>query len=75
MVGVPLISGMEAVKAFTKLGWHVERRAKGSHIIMKKPGMRITLSVPNHKQLDRGLLRSLIRDAYISIDEFNAALD
>lgn len=75
MVGVPLISGMEAVKAFSKLGWHVERMAKGSHIIMKKPGMRITLSVPNHKQLDRGLLRSLIRDAYISVDEFNVALD
>jgi len=75
MTGVPLISGMEAVKAFSKLGWHVERHAKGSHIIMKKPGVRTTLSVPNHKQLDRGLLRSLIRDAYISVDDFNAALD
>ena len=65
---------MEAIKAFVKLGWHVERRAKGSHIILKKPGMRNTLSVPNHKKLDRGLLRSIIRDAYVSVDEFNKAV-
>lgn len=70
MTGVPLISGRDAVKAFAKLGWHVERRAKGSHIIMKKPGMMAILSIPDHKQLDRGMLRALIRDAYISVEEF-----
>ena len=74
MAGVPLISGKEAVKAFSKLGWHVERRAKGSHIILKKPGMKTILSIPDHKQLDKGLLRSLIRDAYISVEQFNDAL-
>ncbi len=74
MAGVPLISGRDAVKAFSKLGWHVERRAKGSHIIMKTPGMVTTLSIPDHKQLDRGLLRALIRDANLSVDEFNEVL-
>jgi predicted RNA binding protein YcfA (HicA-like mRNA interferase family) len=69
-----LISGREAVKAFARLGWHVERRAKGSHIIMKKPGTKTILSIPDHKKLDRGLLRSLIRDAYVSVEEFNKVL-
>ena len=74
MTRLPVISGLDAVKAFVKLGWHVERRAKGSHIILKKPDMTTILSIPDHKKLDRGLLRSLIRDAYISVDEFSEAL-
>lgn len=41
---------------------------------MKKEGMVTTLSIPEHKVLDRGLLRSLIRDAYISIERFNELL-
>lgn len=71
---LPVISGKEAIKAFEKAGWHIERRAKSRHIIMKKSGMKTTLSIPEHKVLDRGLLRALIRDAYISVDEFNKLL-
>jgi len=50
------------------------RRAKSRHIIMKKEGMLTTLSIPEHKVPDRGLLRALIRDAYISIKRFNELL-
>lgn len=74
MAKLPIISGKKAVTAFKNAGWNIERRAKGSHIIMKKPGMKITLSVPDHKTVDRGLLRSLIRDACLSIDQFNELL-
>ena len=70
MAKLPVISGREAVKAFERDGWYVERRARSRHIIMKKEGMENTLSVPEHKTLDRGLLRALIRDAYISVDKF-----
>lgn len=42
---------------------------------MKKKGMVTTLSIPDHKVLDRGLLRSLIRDAYMSTKEFNKLLE
>ena len=70
MAKLPVISGREAVKAFERDGWCVERRARSRHIIMKKEGMENTLSVPEHKTLDRGLLRALIRDAYISVDKF-----
>jgi len=70
MAKLPVISGKEAVRAFVKDGWKVVRRAKSNHIIMKKEGMLTTLSIPDHKALDRGLLRSLIRDAYISTQIF-----
>ena len=75
MAKLPVVSGREAVKAFEKNGWKVIRRAKSRHIIMKKEGMLTTLSIPEHKILDRGLLRSLIRDAYISIEKFNELLE
>ena len=74
MAKLPVISGKEARRAFEKAGWHFERRARSSHMIMKKSGMKTTLSIPDHKTLDRGLLRTLIRDAYISVDEFNELL-
>jgi len=74
MAKLPVISGREAVRTFERDGWKVARRAKSRHIIMKKEGMVTTLSIPEHKVLDRGLLRSLIRDAYISIEKFNALL-
>jgi predicted RNA binding protein YcfA (HicA-like mRNA interferase family) len=74
MAKLPVISGKEAVRAFEKAGWKIIRRAKSRHIIMKKEGMLSTLSIPEHKVLDRGLLRALIRDAYISIKDFNQLL-
>jgi predicted RNA binding protein YcfA (HicA-like mRNA interferase family) len=74
MTKLPVVSGREAIKAFEKNGWRVMRRAKSGHIIMKKEGMLTALSIPEHKVLDRGLLRSLIRDAYISIERFNELL-
>ena len=71
---LPVVSGLEAVHTFEKLGWSKDRRGSSRHIIMKKKGVLVALSVPEHKTLDRGLLRSLIRDAQISVDEFLAAL-
>ena len=74
MAKLPVISGREAVKALEKDGWRVVKRARSRHIIMKKEGIVTTLSIPEHKVLDRGLLRALIRDAYISIERFNELL-
>ena len=39
-------------------------------MILTKEGEEATLSIPNHKELGRGLLRALIRDAHLTIDEF-----
>jgi len=51
------------------------RIGSSRHMIMKKEGVFATLSIPDHKALDRGLLRSLIRDAYLSIEEFKKLLE
>jgi len=60
MAQVPLLSGREVVRSFEKFGWQVVRQ-RGSHIILVKEGARATLSVPDHKEVARGTLRSLIR--------------
>jgi predicted RNA binding protein YcfA (HicA-like mRNA interferase family) len=62
------ISGKQAVKIFEKLGYVVDHQT-GSHIILWHESKPI-LSVPNHKELALGLLRSLIRQAGITVDEF-----
>ena len=62
------VSGQQAVRAFQKAGWLI--RKTGPHIIMEKEGMRPILSVPNHKVLDPGTLRSLIRYSGLTIEEF-----
>ena len=63
------ISGKETVTAFHKAGWqHIGQ--VGSHVVMSKPGMRVNLSIPKHKELSIGTLRALIRSSGLSVDEF-----
>lgn len=63
------ISGKEAVKAFQRDGWQVIGQV-GSHVVMSKPGVRVNLSIPQHKELSVGTLRALIRHAGLTVDEF-----
>ena len=72
MPPVPLLRPQEAVRAFQRLGWEVSRQ-RGSHIILTKPGQIATLSIPNHPQVARGTLRSLIAKAGLTVEEFLAA--
>ncbi|MBI5096678.1 MAG: type II toxin-antitoxin system HicA family toxin [Nitrospirae bacterium] len=66
-----LCSGAEAVQRFQRAGWSVARQ-KGSHVMMTKSGYQYTLSIPQHDELGPGLLRKLLRQAGITVDEFNA---
>jgi predicted RNA binding protein YcfA (HicA-like mRNA interferase family) len=63
------ISGKEAAKSFGRAGWTAMGQV-GSHLVMTKPGSRANLSVPQHKELATGTLRSLIRSAGMTVDEF-----
>jgi predicted RNA binding protein YcfA (HicA-like mRNA interferase family) len=72
-VELPVCSGREAVGAFERAGWQVQRQT-GSHIIMTKLGEWATLSAPNHREIDRGTLRALIRTAGLTVAEFVALL-
>jgi predicted RNA binding protein YcfA (HicA-like mRNA interferase family) len=73
MPPLPVLSGQEVVRIFESFGWLVARQ-RSSHIIMTKEGENVTLSVPNHKEVARGTLRSLIRSANITVDEFVKAI-
>jgi predicted RNA binding protein YcfA (HicA-like mRNA interferase family) len=69
MPTLPLLSGREVVRSFQKHGWEIARQ-RGSHIIMVKAGETATLSIPDHKEVAKGTLRSLIRAAGLTIQEF-----
>jgi predicted RNA binding protein YcfA (HicA-like mRNA interferase family) len=73
MPALPVLSGRKAIRVFEKLGWQVVRQ-HGSHIILVKEGEVTTLSIPDHKEVAKGTLRSLIRAAGITVDEFTAHL-
>ena len=67
---LPVISGSDAVKALRKIGYEFDEQ-HGSHIILRhaSPPYR-RLSVPNHKELAKGTLRTLIREAGLTVEEF-----
>jgi predicted RNA binding protein YcfA (HicA-like mRNA interferase family) len=71
MASLPVLSGREVVRVFRSFGWEVARQSS-SHIILTKEGETVTLSVPDHKEVAKGTLRSLIRAANLTVDEFAA---
>jgi predicted RNA binding protein YcfA (HicA-like mRNA interferase family) len=73
MSGLPVVSGQECVKALQKVGYYFKRQT-GSHFVLRKDDPFSQLVVPNHKQLDRGTLRSIIRQADLSVNEFTNLL-
>lgn len=73
MSKLPVIAGAECVKALEQIGFVVDRQ-RGSHIILVREDPRTTVSVPNHKELDRGTLRTIIQQISLSVDEFIALL-
>ncbi|MBI5358991.1 MAG: type II toxin-antitoxin system HicA family toxin [Planctomycetes bacterium] len=63
------ISGKDAVKAFKKAGWYPLGQV-GSHLVMVKSGIRVNLSIPQHKELSVGTLRALIRNSGLTVEQF-----
>lgn len=68
MPKLPPISGKKAIKVFEKNGYRVVRK-RGSHFRLKHP-QKDPLSIPDHKTISKGLLRRLLRDSKLSIEEF-----
>ena len=69
MPPLPSLSGREVVKVFESFGWQVARQ-RGSHIILTQAGHMATLSVPDHRTVAKGTLRSLIRSANLTLEQF-----
>jgi predicted RNA binding protein YcfA (HicA-like mRNA interferase family) len=70
---LPVLSGLQVVRALERAGWRVDRQ-RGSHAILVKPGQIASLSVPQHREIAPGTLRVLIRAAAMTADEFTAFL-
>jgi len=71
----PLVSGAKAVKALQRLGFFVDRQ-RGSHVVMKKitaAGERGCV-IPVHREVAHGTLRSALKLAGVSPEEFTDAL-
>lgn len=69
MPSLPTLSGKDVVSVFVNDGWQMARQ-RGSHIILVKHGHMATLSVPDHREVAKGTLRSLIRSSGMSVEEF-----
>jgi len=74
MSKLPRISGRECVKVLEKAAF-IFRRQKGSHITLTRKEPYAQVIVPDHKELGKGILRSLIRETGLSVDEFIRLLD
>ena len=74
MSKLPVISGRQLCKMLAKIGYVFDHQT-GSHIILRKeepPHRR--LSVPDHKEIAKGTLRSIIRQAGLTTEELTELL-
>jgi len=67
---LPIITSRECIKALQKAGYYIDRQ-KGSHVTLMRDDPKGRVTVPDHTgDLARGTLRSIIRQAGLTVDEF-----
>lgn len=70
MPKLPVVSGLKVVKALSKIGYELDHQT-GSHIILRNveyPHRRVT--IPNHKEIAKGTLKSIIYQTGLTLEEF-----
>ena len=70
MSKLPVISGKQVCATLKKIGYYIDHQT-GSHIILRNenpPFRRVT--VPNHKEVAKGTLRSIMRQTGLTLEEF-----
>jgi predicted RNA binding protein YcfA (HicA-like mRNA interferase family) len=73
---LPSLAADEVIRVLKKVGFEVTR-IKGSHHVMRHrddPSRSTVVPVHTGKDIKRGLLRKIISDAGLTIDEFKALL-
>lgn len=73
MSKLPLLSARECIQALEKAGFSVLHQS-GSHVILRRDDPKATISVPNHREIRRGTLRAIIRQAGMTVEEFVSLL-
>lgn len=69
MTKLPRVSGRDCVDALIRAGFRI-RRQHASHIILRRDDPFAQIVVPDHKELDRGTLRAILRQADVTIERF-----
>jgi predicted RNA binding protein YcfA (HicA-like mRNA interferase family) len=69
MSKLPRLSGRECVKALERAGFRLKRQ-EGSHMILRRDSPFAQVVIPDHKEIDRGTLRSILRFAGLTVDQF-----
>lgn len=69
MSKLPQVSGPDVVRALQKVGFTM-RRQHGSHMILRRDDPFAQTVVPNHRQIDRGTLRAILRQVGITAEDF-----
>jgi len=72
MAELPKVSGAQAIKIFERLGFRVVRQ-RGSHVVLRKENYGCV--IPIHKELAIGTLKSAIKQAGITAEEFISTYD
>jgi len=72
---LPVVSGRELIKILTKIGFVIVGR-KGSHVRMKRHRAKeiLIVIVPMHRELAKGTLRSILRQANLTVEDLNRLL-
>ncbi len=70
---LPVVSGAQLIGALESAGWAVVRQ-RGSHVRLKRDGHPIALVVPMHRELKRGTLAGILRDAGLDRDDLRRLL-
>jgi predicted RNA binding protein YcfA (HicA-like mRNA interferase family) len=70
--GLPVVNGRQVIRALMKAGFVVDWIAGSHHVLMYPQDLRRTVTVPVHagRDLKRGTLRSIIRQAGFTVEEF-----
>ena len=69
MSKLPVLFGAACVKALQRAGFVVLRQ-RGSHIVLYRAQPPAQVVVPDHRELDRGTLRSIVHHAGLNVEEF-----
>ena len=69
---LPLASGDAHASAFERLGWirDHKRRGRGKHLLLTKPGMRATLSIPDDREVKRTIIAAQIKLACVTEEQY-----
>ncbi len=72
---LPLLSGREVCAALCRARFsEISGRGKGSHLFVHRADPPAAITIPNHKELHRGTLRAILRQADLTVEEFLALL-